>query len=75
MTRWEFINSDEYIDAGIELIIRSGRPVKEMRKELSEKFKQLRDELLHGQQPASGCGNKKCKVCYPYKHSFESRNA
>jgi len=66
MTRWEFITSDEYITTGIELIVRSGLSVKEMREELNEKFLQYRDELLHGKQEPGGCKDENCKVCYRY---------
>lgn len=73
-TRWEFIQCDEYIEVPIECIVRSGRSVKQMRKELNKEFKKLRDELLHGDQGSTGCMNPKCKVCYPYKHLLSKMN-
>jgi hypothetical protein len=46
MTREEFIKTDEYITATVECIVRSGKPVKEIRKELNEFFIEYRNELL-----------------------------
>jgi len=68
MKRWKLINSDEYIKASVECIVTSGKPIKKTRNELNKFFIQLKKELLHGEQPITGCGNFKCKVCYPYKH-------
>lgn len=46
MTRRELITSNEYIEATTEVIIVSGKSVKEMRKEMNDFFIGLRDELL-----------------------------
>jgi hypothetical protein len=46
MTREELITSDGYIKAISECIIRSGRSVKQMRKEMDEYLFNLRDEYI-----------------------------
>lgn len=68
MTRWELITNDNYIIAATECIIRSKCNVGDMRKALNRFLIQWKAELLHGEQPSGGCGDKKCKACYPYKH-------
>lgn len=46
MKRIDLIKSDEWIIATNECIVRSGRSVKEMRKELDDFYIKLRNELL-----------------------------
>jgi hypothetical protein len=66
ITRWDLVTSDAAVEVYVESIVLSGRKVTDMRKELIRYFLKYRNELLHGEQPSGGCGNKKCKVCYPY---------
>lgn len=47
MTRWELITSDEYISATVECIVVSKKSIIETRKELTEFFIDLRNELLN----------------------------
>ncbi len=50
MTRWELIVSDEYIQANLDSILTSRRPVKEARAEAAQFVRCLVDELLEGDQ-------------------------
>lgn len=48
MTRWELINSDEYITVTVECIVVSRKSIRKMRDELNDFFLQYRNEILHG---------------------------
>lgn len=65
MKRWELVTSDEYVTTTIEILVRSKKPIGNMREDLNQFFLKYRNELLHGDQ-GTGCLDKKCKVCYPY---------
>lgn len=74
MTRWELITSKEYCAALIDCIVSSKLKITDIRKKLKMELEKYRKELLHGEQRSEGCGNINCKVCYPFKHSFDRLN-